>query len=258
MLTPLLEKAILNGWATFRIHNHAFSNFGRIIIPENSTVIITHVKWYPFFNPAFDNERLIRMTWREFFKYNEFQLKINAKKSVNFLIFRNEFDYQWTTPTNINLDERIDTDLIKNYLLIMQRRPITTHVYFKCEQYIKLTLQRNTFINKITDANGALSPKTDEQKPQVGLEGVKILLNTEMQSFNGNVQNYVMGNYQDANLNGAITNQTMEANYMQGFADPDSIFSPFEKSLQPYQTHPLVEIGYVVVNSNKFDTLQNV
>lgn len=258
MLTPVLEKAILNGWATFRIYNHAFSNFGRIIIPDNSTVIITHVKWYPFFNPAYSDERLANMKWRDFFKYNEFQLKINAKKSVNYLIFRNEFDYQWTTPININLDERVNPTSIKNFLLIMQRRPITTHVYFKCEQYIKLTLQRNTFINKITDTNGALSPKTDEQDPQIGLQGVKLLLNTEMSSFNGNTQHYVMGNYQDANLNGAITNQTMESNYMQGFADKDSKFSPFDKSLQPYQTHPLVEIGYVVINSNKFDLLQNV
>ncbi len=258
MLTPLLEKAILNGWATFRVHNHAFSNFGRIIIPDNSTVIITHVKWHPFFSPAFENERLATMTWRDFFKYNEFQLKINAKKSINYLIFRNEFDYQWTTPTNIDLNQLVNIDTIKKFLLIMQRRPITTHVYFKCEEYIKLTLQRNTFINKLTDTNGALNSKTDEQPPQIGLQGVKLLLNTTMNSFNGNKQEYVMGSYQDANLTGAPINQTMQANYMQGFADPDSKFSPLEKSLQPYQTHPLVEIGYVVINSNKFDLLQNV
>lgn len=258
MLTPVLEKAILNGWATFRIYNHAFSNFGRIIIPDNSTVIITHVKWHPFFSPAFDNERLATMTWRDFFKYNEFQLKINAKKSVNYLIFRNEFDFQWTTPTNIDLTAKVNIDTIKKFLLIMQRRPITTHVYFKCEQYIKLTLQRNTFIHKITDTNGPLNPKTDEQPPQVGLQGVNILLNSKMESFNTNQQNNVMGNYQDANLTGAISNQTMEANYMQGFANPDSKFSSLENSVQPYQTHPLIEIGYVVINSNKFDLLQNV
>ena len=258
MLTPLLEKAILNGWATFRIHNHAFSNFGRIIIPENSTVIITHVKWYPFFNPANSNERIGLMTWREFFKYNEFQLKINAKKSVNYLIFRNEFDYQWTTPTNIDLNTPVNTDIIKKYLLIMQRRPITTHVYFKCEEYIKLTLQRNTFVHKFTETIGALNAKTDEQPPQIGLQGVNLLLRNEMQSFNGNKQNYVMGNYQDANIGGAPSNQTMEANYMQGFANPDSIINTPDKATQPYQTSPLVEIGYVVINTNKFDSLQNV
>ena len=65
-LTTLLEKAILNGWAKFEINNFAFSNFGRIQIPKGSTVIITHIKWYPFFNPI---EIKPEMRYKELFKY---------------------------------------------------------------------------------------------------------------------------------------------------------------------------------------------
>lgn len=257
MLTPILERAILNGWATFRIYNHAFSNFGRIIIPDNSTVIITHVKWFPFFNPAWNNERTSTMTWREFFKYNEFQLKIESKKGTNYLINRNEFDFMWTNNNTIDLNSLVNTDTVKKNLLIMQRRPITTHVYFKCTEYVKLTLQRNSYVEKLTNTIGVLNPSTDEKTPPTGLQGVSILLNTKMQSFSGQTQDYVMGSYKDANITAIPNQQTMQANYMQGFANPDSIFSDLGNG-QPYQTHPLVEFGYVVINNNHWDQLQNI
>lgn len=254
MITPQLERAILQGWATFNIHNHAFSNFGRINIPNNATVIITHVKWYPFLNPITVREN--RLTWRDLFKYNEYQLKIDGKKSTNFLQYRNSQDYKFTDGTTINLDDIIGEAGAKNFLYL-QKLPIHTDVYFICEEYIKLTITRNAFIDRLTDNTAALNTQTDEQPPQKGLQGIKLLLSEKMQSPSGLTMDYVMGNYNDSNLTAAPSNNTHEANYVQDIDDPYSIFLPPSKTKFPYSANPLIEIGYVTINNNNFNKLKN-
>ena len=256
-LTTLLEKAILNGWAKFEINNFAFSNFGRIQIPKGSTVIITHIKWYPFFNAI---EIQPEMLYKELFRYNEYQLKIDGKKSTNFLVYRNSNDLLRMNNNqqgNINLNSPIVASDLQNNWLYKQKDPIHTDTYFMCEEYIKLTVTRNAFVKKVNDTTGVLNNTTDELPPQKGLENVKILLRTNLSSPSKNL-NYVMGSLEDANLTAAPSNNTHTANYMQDIDDPQSIFSDLKKSDYPYLTHPLIQIGYVTINNQYFDRLQNM
>ena len=67
-----------------------------------------------------------------------------------------------------------------------------------------------------------------------------------------------MGSLEDANLTAAPSNNTHTANYMQDIDDPQSIFSDLQKSDYPYLTHPLIQIGYVTINNQYFDRLQNM
>jgi hypothetical protein len=99
MITPRLETAILNGWATYSKVSHALGMFGSIVVPDGATFVIVDLKWFPFLDPI----RIMRdgpggptnvTTWRDLFRYNEYQLKIESKISTNFLQFRNEFDYK--------------------------------------------------------------------------------------------------------------------------------------------------------------------
>jgi len=162
MITPILEKAILNGWAKFQIHNHSFSNFGRIIIPKNSTVIITHVLWYPFFNPK--KVGLREITYKDLFKYNQYQLKIDGKKSTNYLIYNNGNEFQRMTmgaAANIDLTQVIDESVLRRFWLYLQKNPIHTDTFFICEEYIKLTVTKNVFIDKIASNIAPLNHKKD-------------------------------------------------------------------------------------------------
>lgn len=256
-LTPHLENAILQGWATFRIINHAFANFSKIEIPNNATVIITHVKWYPFLNPINKGGNPKGFTYRQLFEYNEHTLKIDGKKSTNFLVFRNEFDYKWTKQgIDFSLDEEINLDTLKSFFLPLQKRPIHTDVYFICEEYIKLTATRNAFIDKLNTNYGILNPRMAEQPPQVGMQGVTTLLNVEMNSLGGRQQQYVPPTYKGASMTTPPTPQTIES-YMQGI-DPDfSTYDTLDFLNFPYHTQPLIEIGMVVVNNNNFNKLKN-
>ncbi len=256
-LTPHLENAILQGWATFRIINHAFANFSKIEIPNNATVIITHVKWYPFLNPIGKNGDFSNITYRQFFEYSEHTLKIDGKKSTNYLIFRNEFEYIWTRQgIDFNLDDVISTDLLNSYFLPLQKRPIHTDVYFICEEYIKLTATRNTMIDKLIANYGVLNPRMSEQPPQIGMQGVTTLLNVEMNSIGGAQQQYVPPTYKGANMTVIPTPQTIES-YMQGIDTDYSTYNTLDKIKFPYHTQPLIEIGMVVVNNNNFNKLKN-
>ncbi|RTK97623.1 MAG: hypothetical protein EKK64_01040 [Neisseriaceae bacterium] len=256
-LTPHLENAILQGWATFRIVNHAFANFSKIDIPNNATVIITHVKWYPFLNPIGKNGDLITTTYREFFQYSEHTLKIDGKKSTNFLVFRNEFEFLWTqSGINFNLDDTIDLNTLNSFFLPLQKRPIHTDVYFICEEYIKLTATRNAFIDKLIPNYGVLNPRMAEQPPQVGMQGVTTLLNVEMNSKGLKKQEYVPPTYKGATMTVPPTAQTIES-YMQGIDIDYSTYNTLDKIKFPYHTQPLIEIGLVVVNNNNFNKLKN-
>lgn len=256
-LTPHLENAILKGWATFRIINQAFANFSKIEIPNNATVIITHVKWYPFLNPINKGGDINGFTYRQFFEYNEHTLKIDGKKSTNFLVFRNEFDYHWTKQgIDFNLDEQVNTDMLNSFFLPLQKRPIHTDTYFICEEYIKLTATRNAFIDKLNANYGVLNPTMSEPKPQVGMEGVTTLLDVTMNSLGGKQQVYVPPTYKGANMTVIPNQQTME-NYMQGIDETFSTYNNLDKIHFPYHTQPLIELGLVVVNNNNFNKLKN-
>lgn len=99
MITPRLETAILNGWATYSKVSHALGMFGSIVVPDGSMFVIVDLKWFPFLDPI----KIIQAgpggenitTWRDLFRYNEYQLRIESKISTNYLQFRNEFDYKF-------------------------------------------------------------------------------------------------------------------------------------------------------------------
>jgi len=138
----------------------------------------------------------------------------------------------------------------------LQKNPIHTDTYFICEDYIKLTVTRNAFIDKIISNFGALNSTTNELPPQKGLQTVPINLNQQMDSVSKTMF-YNMGSLEDANLTNAPSGNTHTANYMQDIDEVDSIFSKPDNSDFPYSTNPLIQIGYVTINNQYFDRLQN-
>jgi len=259
MITPRLEKAILAGWANFKVLNHAFSSFGSVTIPKDNLVIITHVKWNHFFNPIQND--FGRMTLQEFLKYSEYTLKIDGFKSKNYMIFKNKIDFKILDPNLvIDVTAPINTyiDNFRKYFFPTHPQPIIQDVFFVCEDYIKLTISRNEFINNINTDFTTINPKAHEQNLPSGVANVNVLKNAQMESLGGAKMVYSPPNKVNS-LPNSFTGvaQTMET-YTQSL-DKNSFMQDIKGENNPYiyYTNPLVELGIVTFNKNYFDKIMN-
>jgi hypothetical protein len=289
MIPAHLERAILHGFADFRTISHAFSTFGTIDIPNNATVVITQIKWYPFLNPIkkFQADGSSATTWRDLFKYIEYQLKIDGKKSKNYLQYKNEFTWQWFGSADrgtfngifdpltgafngsfVGVDFQLDdiinyqSEIWKNFLPIMHA-PIIQDVYFVCEEYIKLTVTRNVFVEQVNTIYGLLQPPANEPPTPNGVQNVNLLQRAEMISPGGQTQFYWPAGIDD-NGNDINTPRKLE-NYTQDIDPAFSSISDMQTSPMifelparfPYHSLPLVEISLVTINNNYFDKIKN-
>lgn len=258
MITPRLEKAILAGWADFKTFNHAFGSFGSVTIPKDNMVIITHVKWNHFFN-TYQTESFERTSLQDLYQYSEYQLKIDGFKSKNFLIFKNRIDFKILDPTlKVDVTAPISSyiDTFKKYFFPQHPQPIIQDVFFVCEDYIKLTITRNEYINGVTTDYTTLNPKVHEKDLPTGVANVNVLKNAEMLSIGGSKMTYSPPNKVNASPSSFNNPQTMET-YSQPY-DKDSFMRDIKgNSKIQYFTNPLVELGIVTFNKNYFDRIMN-
>lgn len=263
MITPILERAILKGFASYSRASVAFSSFGVIPIPRNRIVIITDIKWYQFINPrpGFEGQNV-----REFLKYNEWQLKIDGKKSTNYMQYRNNFTWKDMSGgasfvPSLNQAMAAHIGGFDAYFFPEPGDPIQDDVYFIAEEYIKLTITRNAFVNAVTSTFAAVTQSASEAPPPNGIGGVNVTLRSQMTAPNASVMNYTEA-AQYSGLTPPASGRNYDT-YRQDVTNPDSIVSDFDvpSTLSsytnfPFRTYPLVELGIVTINSNDFDRLQ--
>ena len=266
MIPRKLEEAIIKGWATFQTVSHAFGMFGRLPIADNSIAIITNISWTPFINPIKEQQDEQPLTWREFFWYSEYQLKIDGKKSVNYHIFRNQIDWRLTDNGVINLNDPIDPDIVKQFMYAAPQKPIHVDTYYVCEERIKITISRNVFIDQTLTSFGLLNNKSGEQNSPNGVGNIPVVRRTDMFSPGGADMNYTPPSFEYSGLPNLINIRDRQ-NYYQDYAPLsgfllESSLSNFSTDdpivdISPYLKFPLVTFGMVHINKNDFDKLQN-
>ena len=93
-ITTILERLLLNGQAKNKIHHIAFGSFSQIQIPPDSFIVIHKIYWNGFINQKPVN--VYNQSWKEFFKYNEYQLKVQSdKENPLYYILRNEINFNF-------------------------------------------------------------------------------------------------------------------------------------------------------------------
>ena len=258
MITPRIEKAILSGWATYQKVNHAFGTFGSVTIPKGHTVIILDVKWNHFYN-TFRGRNPQDTTLKDLFKYSEYTLKIDGKKSCNYMIFKNRIDFKILKPDltiNINTSFKDISDGLQ-YLFPQHPQPIQQDVFFVCENYINLTVTRNEFINNNNSDYTTLNPKANQTDTPSGIADLNVTKNLKSESIAGAKYMYMPPNKVNAEPNTlGVEPQTMQS-YTQPI-DENSIMSKLEENSNTiYFNYPLIELGYVIFNNNDFDKIMN-
>lgn len=261
MITNRIEKAILSGWATYQKVAHSFSSFGSITIPKDHTVIILDITWNHFWN-SYKIGKEGQTTLADLFRLSEYQLKIDGKKSKNFLIFKNKINLQILDSTisidvNTPIQQLIAEDKLK-YILPNHSNPIQKDVFFVCEEYINLTVTRNSYVRNIATDYAPLNPSANQNVEPSGIGGVSVVKNLQADAIGG-LKNYLYRppNKQNSEPNSFGANDQTMFSYSQPY-DQTSVFTNVNSNDNfLFYKFPLIEIGYVIFNNNETDKILN-
>jgi hypothetical protein len=262
MITPILEKYLFDGNAKNKIHWFAFSSFTRLNIPDDAFIVIHKIFWTPFLNQKFTD--IAGMSWRDFFRYNEYQLNIHSDKDSPFYyIMRHALDFQFfaSDPTNpIDLSKPIDIDQYNKYILMQTQRPIIFDCFITSFNYLNFTLTRNSAVSIGVPGPGfqPLNNYANELPPPTGIGGVNVLLEG---IFTGNNTT----DYQPptTKLSGQALASNTNFSYQQHIDGSDAfgnnwsmINNPNDAGLgtllpeSEYVTNPLLGFEYCIVQKN--------
>lgn len=263
MITPILERAILRGDATYCTWNHAYGMFGRIPMQDGKIAVIEKIIWNNFINPY----ALIGsgLTFGMFLRYNEYQLKIDGKKSVNYFQFRNHLLLSKMDNTVINLNTALTSTNLAT-LSFQAGPPVIIDTFLVCEKRIKLTISRNNWVFSYNNTPGVLNASAGEAAAPNGVGDITNMLErTEEVAVGAVSEFYTPPSNEFAAIAGAAPNRNHE-NHFHDFKDKDNagalqstLTMPGEgfAGLMQGVTHPLLTLGIVYVNRDIADQLQS-
>jgi hypothetical protein len=254
MIPKALEKLILAGQASYRVHNYALGAYASIALPKDSVAIVTEIIWNNFIDQYYI--KYDDMTWKEYLSWNEYALQIYSAKSNTVYQFRNRIEI--INAQLINLGAKMaaaDFDKV----VLMPKEPVIIDTYLVHEQRINLRITRNAGFNSITSVMGSVTNTANEPRPPVGILGENTILQVRLQNAQPTFADYQPPNA--ANTGQATTPQyTPEYKHVIARAGFGSVYgsmlSPPDKAannmpvVTPTATKPLVTIGYVTIHKN--------
>jgi hypothetical protein len=269
-ITPILEKLLLQGKAKNKIHHFAFSSFTRLEIPENSFIVIHKIYWNPFINPeAFD---ITQMTWKEFFQYSEYQLKIqSAKNTPIYYILRNEISFDYFKPNvfppglpELNLDELVNIDTLNKFMLLRAKKPVIFDTWISSYDYLNFTLTRNSQVNVGVTVGVGFAPVNnyaEELTPPNGIAGTNVLLEgifldvstTDYQPPTNRLTSLPLPSNEVESYHQQIVGNTFgDFHNHSMIADPNT--APLiQGKNNAYVFNPLISFEYCVIQKNAID-----
>lgn len=204
------------------------------------------------------------MTWKEFFKYNEYQLKIQSdKEPPMFYQMRNEINFQYFgLPGGLNLEIPVSgTDLER--VLMTPKKPVIFDTFITAYDYLSFTISRNALMP--TASNYGPVKQTANEKPiPFGINLENVLLEATFTGVNGTVDtinpvgadlknsvlqtNNVFNYHQDLDKQAGNDNGSFINNPIGG-----TQFKHFE-----YVTNPLLGFEYCIIQKNEAGRLSSL
>lgn len=265
MITPILEKLLMNGAAKNKTFSMAYGSHAHLDIPYNSFIVIHKIIFYPFLNPRIYDEGHTTFpieTWKELFNDCEYQLKIQSDKENPFFYqFRNGLDFYFLK-NNFQANENIEEDFFNRNILIQPKAPIILDTFITSYDYFNFTLTRNAL--KLVSTNYApVNEYANEQNPPAGINGQNVLLaanllgNTATETYNPatpkEITGYALPGNNVTNYQQNIDRQT-PGNYNSFIANPIKTYlADSDKT-----TNPLITFEYCIIQLNKAGNLSSL
>lgn len=192
MITPILEKYLLNGFAKNKIHNISYGMFSQIEIPKDSFIVIHKITWNGWLNQK--NENIEKLSWKQFFEFTEYCLKVQSdKESPLYYHMRNEVNFQFfgmdpASPLKL-LNAQINTAQYDDYILMTPKKPVVFDTWITAYDYLNFTISRNS----LTPQGSTFQPVNNyaqEKDPPFGINGQNVLLDLTLVGSNGTQTTY--------------------------------------------------------------------
>lgn len=263
MLPPILEKLVLNGWAQYKIVNVAYGSFEQIQVPNDGLAIIVQIIWNHFINPIKDYDQ--GLTWGEYFKSNEYQLKLQSENKVDYYQFRNKISWVNNNALNpIRLSQAINKATFDDYFIAEPNpAPIIIPTYLTVQQFLKLTITRNAFVGSMVGTYNVMTPKANEQNAPTGVKDSNVILDLLMTSPKGSVMNYVPPGFENSGVTignrksnqYAVDISTAGGGSYESNLQNLNTTSATSSALNPFTNFPLVSLGIVTINKSHKDKI---
>lgn len=257
-ITAILEKLLLNGQAKNKIHHIAFGSFSQIQIPQDTFIVIHKIYWNGWMNQK--KENITDMSWKDFFKYNECQLKVQSdKESPLYYILRNEINFNYVgTPGALKLmNAPINDAQYDDFILMTPKKPVIFDTFITADDYLNFTITRNALLP--TASNFVPTNQyANEKAPPDGIGGQNVLITVDLVGTQGTITNYNPVSSQDTPT--AITPQPRNTeNYHQDIDKQapgdngsfiDNPVGGIKLKHSEYVTNPLISLEYCIVQKN--------
>jgi hypothetical protein len=260
MVNEVLTKLILAGHAKNKIEWIGFGMFHQIQIPTDSFIVIHRIIWNGFLNQKLEN--VYAETWKDFFRYNEYALKIKSdKESPMYYQFRNEVDFQFFgAPGSLQLHNRVINDAqFDDFILMQPKRAEIRDTMITAYDYLNFTISRNSLMPTASNFN-PVNNYAEEANVPIGINGQPVLLELTMTGTGGTTTTQNPPSPIATFTPPATMSSTNADNYHHELDKPgggdngsflDNPIGGLKLKKQEFVTNPLVGIEYCIIQKNQ-------
>ena len=189
MITPILEKLLLAGGAKNRIHHIAYGSFAKMEIPKDSFIVIHKIYWNGWMNQKLAN--ITNMTWKDFFRYNEYSLKVQSdKEPALYYQMRNQVDWQYIgAGGGFNVNDPIVIADYERFILMNPKKPVIFDTWITSYDFLNFTLTRNALM-PVSDNFNNVNNYANEKDAPSGVNNIDVLLDILLRGTAGTETNY--------------------------------------------------------------------
>jgi hypothetical protein len=266
-ITPILEKWLLTGKAKNRIHHMGYGMFSQLQIPKDAYIVIHKIYWTGFINQKFD--KITDMTWKDFFRYSEYALKVQSdKEAPMYYQFRNNLKITTTANAPIRLNNLINTVEYDRFILLQCENPIIFDTFITGYDYLNFTLSRNALmpVNVPPQQVGQVNATANEKNAPFGINQQPVLLSLTLQGDTTGIFSTIETiNPPSPLVTPLPMPQDNVANYMQLLDPPNALNGNNGSFLKApltagenlakseYVTQPLISFEYCIIQKDSGD-----
>lgn len=257
-ITTILEKLLLNGQAKNKIHHIAFGSFSQIQVPQDSFIVIHKIYWNGWINQK--PKDISATSWKEFFQYNEYQLKVQSdRENPLYYILRNEINFNYVgNPGALRLKNvNINTAQYDDFILMTPKKPVIFDTFITADDYLNFTISRNALL-PVGSNYIPTNQYANEKPPPDGTAGQDVLITVDLFGTQGTITNYNPVSAKDTPSAVVLQPRNTE-NYHQDLDKEsptdngsfiDNPLGGIKLKHSEYVTNPLISLEYCLVSKN--------